>query len=250
MKLLRKLFLLFISVFVAYTIVSSTAENIYIQYRINSFKKSCTYNEALSDENTKFYSAETSDGRPSFEIENQNIQIGSPLDIIIKLDSTYDWPIFHEVISFTVGGHAALVCADYQDENYNISAGQLIETAFNEDQKAVEIANQFYWEALSFTYSYIVLRVNLTDEQRSSVMQQAVNFIGDPYNLSFMFNTKKSHYCSDLVSKSFKAVGINLNYDGCATTVLDLAVSNQVQIVGYKEYNPTTKVSSYYGVNL
>ena len=127
----------------------------------------------------------------------------------------------------------------------------ILNDTLNNSHKEVFVSSKAYWENTSFTEKYIILRVKgLTDEDRNEALHKAISMIGDPYNLTFIMNTKNSHYCSDLVTKVFKIVGKNTNYDGFATTIYDLLVSPDTEIVGYKEFNPVTQISSYYGVNL
>ncbi len=250
MKILRKLVLLSILIFLGYVIVSSSVENIIVRNKINAFKDECIPVEKLNTNNKVFYSVSRENNEPSLKYQNGYVKPGAPLDIVLKLDSTYTFPIFHEVVSFTIGGHAALVTMEYEDGNIDIPSHAMLETTFNDESKEVFINTANYWENINFTYSYMVLRVKMTEDEKVAVMNQAVSMLGDPYNLSFIFNTKNSHYCSDLITKIFKILGMNLNYDGFVTTIYDLIMSNKTEIVMYKEYNPHTKISSYYGVNL
>lgn len=250
MKVLSKLIFLIVTVVFSYIVLSSITENVIVSVEINKFKEEAVLVESISMKNKKFYNVSRETDEPGFTCNASTINPGMPLDIIVRLTSSFNFPVLHEIFSFTIGGHAALICDDYSDSNYDIRKGELIETAYNNEHDDVFISDNRYWEDVDFTGNYIVLRVDLTEDEKKVILNQAVSYIGDSYNLSFLFNTKKSHYCSDLMTKAFMAANINLNYDGFATTVYDLIVSNKTRIVMYKEYNPSTKISSYYGVNI
>lgn len=250
MKFLVKLFLMAVAIFCGYVVTSSTYENISVHMKIKNFKEECTQVDKLNKNNYKqFYSVSRENEEPSITYKNGVVKPGAPLDIVLKLDSTYDFPVFHEVVSFTIGGHAALSTMAYDDGNFSIPAQAMLETTFNDQSKEVFVNTYNYWESLNFTYSYLVLRVNLTEKQKIDAMNKAVSMLGDPYNVSFIFNTRDTHYCSDLIMKIFREVGMFLNYDGFVTTIYDLIMSEDTDIVMYKEYNPHSKVESYYGVN-
>lgn len=238
---------------VAYFIIFALIENISTPAMIKSFKKECTeYVDDLSDDKQKFYTVSRGTNRPAFTVDSYGIvNPGAPLDVIVKLESTYDIPFVTQFINFFIGGHAALCCDTYNKNGVILNNKMLIEATYNSAHDDVFVCSKSYWEQISFTERYIILRVkDLTDSDREKVLDKAVSMIGDKYNLSFIFNTHKYHYCSDLITKAFRVVNKNTNYDGFATTIYDLVMSGDVEIVGYKEYNKDTKVSSYYGVDL
>lgn len=249
LKFMLKFFIIITLTTFGYIIINSTFENIYSVNLINDFKQTCTEVPG-PNKNIKFYNVSRETEKPAFKYEDFFVNPGAPLDIIIKLDSTFDLWVT-PFINFFIGGHAALCTDFYDDGNVVLNDELLIETTYNSQNKHVFISQKYYWEDTSFTDSYIILRVkNLTEEDHKEILSKAVSMLGDPYNLTFIMNTKKTHYCSDLITKCFKVANKNCNYDGFATTVYDLLVSGCTEIVGYKEYDSKTNIKSYYGVNL
>lgn len=252
-KFLHKIILTMILSTIAYFIIFALIENVGASCKIKNFKKECTqYVEEMSNDKQKFYTVSRGTNRPAFTKNSYDVvNPGSPLDVIVKLESTFDIPFVTQFINFFIGGHAALCCDTYDNDGLVLNNNYLIEATYNSAHDDVFVCSKSYWEQIGFTERYIILRVkNLTDEDRTKVFEKAISMIGDKYNLSFIFNTHKYHYCSDLITKSFKAANRNTNYDGFATTIYDLVLSNDVEIVGYKEYDKTTKISTYYGVDL
>lgn len=232
-----------------YIILNSTYENIYTYNAIASFKEQCS-EVTSSANNERYFNVSRETQESSFTRNGGLINPGAPLDIIIKLESTFDL-IVTPFINFFIGGHAAICCYEYMDENISTSSYDLIETTYNNTSTKAEIVDKSYWEDLTFTDNYIILRVkNLSKDDKEKSYQKLLSMLGDPYNITFLLNRKNTHYCTDLVTKTFNVVGKNTNYDGFVTTVYDLLVSPCVEIVGYKEYNQKNNVSSYYGVNI
>ena len=62
---------------------------------------------------------------------------------------------------------------------------------------------------------------------------------GDPYNYTFVFNTKNAHYCTDILSKAYAVVDKDLNEDHFITTAQDIIISEDTFIFVYKEENKT-----------
>lgn len=252
-KFLHKIILTMILSTAIYFIIFALVENASTSCMIKSFKNECTeYVEEMSNDKQKFYTVSRGTNRPSFTKNSVGaVNPGAPLDVIVKLESTYDIPFVTQFINFFIGGHAALCCDTYNKDGLVLNNNYLIEATYNSAHDDVFVCSKAYWEYISFTERYLVLRVkNLTDDDRAKVLEKAVSMIGDKYNLSFIFNTHKYHYCSDLITKCFRVVNRNTNYDGFATTIFDLVMSGDVEIVGYKEYDRETKISSYYGVDL
>ena len=135
---------------------------------------------------------------------------GAPLDIIIKLESTFNlWCT--PFINYFIGGHAAICMDEYKSKDLNLTNYDLIETTYNNSHKEVFVSSKAYWENTSFTEKYIILRVKgLTDEDRNEALHKAISMIGDPYNLTFIMNTKNSHYCSASANIYFIASHNNL----------------------------------------
>lgn len=248
-RFMLKFYIIVTTVTFCYIIINSTYENIYSYNAIKAFKEQCSEVES-SYNNQRYYNVSRETEEFSFTRNGGLINPGAPLDIIIKLESTFDL-IVTPFINFFIGGHAAICCYDYEDENVFTTSYDLIETTYNNESTKAEVCDKSYWEDLTFTDNYIILRVkNLSEDDKQKSYQKLLSMLGDPYNITFLLNRKNTHYCTDLVTKTFNVAGKNTNYDGFVTTVYDLLVSPDVEIVGYKEYDKNTNISSYYGVNI
>lgn len=76
---------------------------------------------------------------------------------------------------------------------------------------------------------------NTTSSMRDEIIDYARMQIGKGYNYSFVFNRHNTYYCTDLVSRSVKHAGININYDYFATTGNDMILSNNTYIFFLRE---------------
>jgi len=82
----------------------------------------------------------------------------------------------------------------------------------------------------------IGLRVKgTTASQRDKMIEYARKQIGKGYNYTFLFNRINTFYCSDLVSRSIKHGGINVNYDHFVTTGNDMILSKNTYIFFLRE---------------
>jgi len=82
----------------------------------------------------------------------------------------------------------------------------------------------------------IGLRVkNTTEEDRNKIIEYADAQLDKGYNYTFIFNRENTFYCTDLVSRSVKNAGININYDHFATTGNDMIISKNTYIFFLRE---------------
>jgi len=216
-------------------------ENKEIQQMIQLFinqPSSCTYSLQYDMNFCKIENKEY-DITPSFfkSTLDKQFYIGNRGDILISLESETKPPL-KQILTFYAGGHAALV-----DEN-----GLLVEiTGLNSSPELNVGQNSYnYWlldaktmkESFILRDSFLALKVTKASlNKRNIAMQTATSYIGQRYNYTFLFNTKKTHYCTDIVSKAYQNVDINLNKDGFITTTQDLVLSQATQIFLYKEIN-------------
>lgn len=91
----------------------------------------------------------------------------------------------------------------------------------------------------SLRANFVALKVKATKEEREKAMQRAEDMLGDPYNYTFVFNTKNAHYCTDILSKAYAVVDKDLNEDHFITTAQDIIISEDTFIFVYKEENKT-----------
>lgn len=245
--------------FVLGSIITTTYENIDIRMQINKFMEKGALNNEISSSFRKFYKVprETwQEQKRTFTIKNSRFFPGSSGDIIVTNESPFPgMPIIDEFLTYFVGGHASLCAYEYTDYIEQIKETDAIENTGLVDEgdiAVVETTTNSFWNDIGYKNEYIGLRVNCSEEQRKIAVNQAISYIGDPYNYSFIFNTKKTHYCSDLISKAYAAVGIDLNKDLLAITILDLIVTQHTYISIYRYVDNNEVEHVYYlddGIN-
>lgn len=222
-------------------ILSTTIyENIVVSSKLNKFLDNQILNEEISNDSYKYYYKDNQKSKRKEDYINNK----SFCDILVTTASSIRLPLIYNILSTTVGGHAGIVGLKYQDAYYNFSSTDTLDTTSNERSDGVGSYSIYSWENESDFPNYMVLRVELTNDEAIQVYNEVISCLGDPYNLTFLLNTDDSSYCSDLISKAFQKVNINLNYDFGATTVIDLMASKYTEIVEYKVVK--NKVAYYY----
>lgn len=215
--------------FIIWATIGSGIENIKIDLEVANFIKSATLIPEKSTEKTKYYEVKADfvlDKPTTTQVGSKNYP-GYMGDIICTREAAIDFPVIKQGIEYYVGGHAAFCAFPYQSNEVNFSAGDTYEiTGFGNDITAnVQSAYYFLMVAIKnlwFIALKLVLLIVL--ELLSMVLIFMVKVI--TIVLSPIKNSKK--YCSDLVSASYKYVGIDLDPDGVATTVTDLMANSQV----------------------
>ncbi|MGM9971636.1 MAG: YiiX/YebB-like N1pC/P60 family cysteine hydrolase [Anaeroplasmataceae bacterium] len=217
--------------------INSTVENIMIQTEIASFIKKGVYQEDISTRTEKYYkvSRETwMPDIPSFTEYNGRKYYGSSGDILLGLEaSAAGIPIISEFITYNFGGHASSVCYDYNENGLYLDNSFHIESSTVYDVGVVAVKGDF-WNYASYRTEVIGVRVKTSEEKKKEAFNYMVSKLGSLYNSSFIFNTKDRYYCTDLISRAYETVGIDLNYDGFYTSVLDLIASQKTYIFFYK----------------
>lgn len=234
---------------------SALSENNQIRDEINEFIKDAEKEGVFSKKyNTTFYKVKKHyiDKTPSFTYVEQNKRppylsilpyvAGSSGDILTSLHSPIENAFLRNFIEFYFGGHAAIV-----------NGIDLVETTgLNEDMSTnvvIESFNDWLRPENGKRSEFIGLKVkSAPPEDRKSAYEVAHSFLGQPYNYTFILNTKKSHYCTDLVSKSYQNVNkkYDLNEDEIAVTVQDLITSSHTYIFMYKSANENGSYNVYY----
>ena len=237
-KILKYVFKIceFILLFIVVTYVTAAiTENIYSEILISDFKSKGVYQEDLSSDKIKIYYVESDETRPSVIVRNDKITPGNSGDILISLDLKLENAMIGSIVSFFAGGHAGLVLDDYQDESGSSNNNYLLESTGFGMQTDADIFDKNYWyddRVTPFT-EVIGLRVKTTEEERKKVLSKAMSLVGDPYNYSFIFDTKNKSYCTDLVGKAYSEIGVDLNKDKLTTSVYDLLISDETYISYY-----------------
>ena len=141
--------------------------------------------------------------------------------------------IVKSIISFYAGGHASLVIDEFRsfDCGYASSMYQVESTGIGSGTAPAILSDRsIEWQDRK---EVIGFRAKLTAEERIELISMATSFVDDPYNYSFIFDIDNTSYCSDLVAKCFKKVGVELNKDSFATTIYDIITSSDVYISYY-----------------
>lgn len=236
MKKIISLILVALLAFVIWATLGATAENIKIDLTIKQFVDKATYISEKSTDKSKYYEvkSERKLDLPSYSQINGKMYPGSPGDIICAKTAAVEIPIIYEGITYYVGGHAALCAFPYESDGIDFSLGDSFEiTGFGSNITATtEDSNDFY---SGYYNEFMVYRVDTSIENRFKAFNNGMGFYGQKYNYSFIFNVKNKKYCSDLIEKAYRYVNISFNYDGLATTVLDIMASPSVYLIYYSK---------------
>ena len=135
---------------------------------------------------------------------------------------------------------------DMNNEQESVSHDTLSEDNQN------ELIYQYPVEEMRSTYEdyfkqVVCYRTHLSEEELDEVVSVTSGHLGDPYNYNFTFDTLNKSYCSDLISKVFDKVNLNLNKDGFWTTVWDIMVSPDLYITYYHYISNGVKYVYYVG---
>lgn len=213
--------------------------------KINDFMSKGVYNESLSTDNVKYYKVESNED-PGYTMDNDVMLPGILGDILVSPNTHVFNEFISSIVSFNVGGHASIVTDYYRDAEIMIDDKDSIESDYyNEINNPAEISYRSYWNDTIFFDEVIGLRADLTEEQKNEVLSVASGHLGDPYNTSFIFDTKNKSYCSDLITKVYSTVGINTNKDGYVTTVLDIITTKELHITYYHYHKDNVKYIYY-----
>ncbi|AUD63797.1 hypothetical protein BK010_09415 [Tenericutes bacterium MO-XQ] len=232
-----------------------------------------TYEERMYHPIDRVNDNELSDKRDVFFDDVDHLYLGKKGDVFVTQESPFPNIFgFHQLMSFFVGGHAAL----------NNGNNQFIEaTGFPQaDERIIDIikdesegthdfsvgVNQSatnYWMLPDYrgendpSYPYygsyyrekfIVLRVkNLEEETLNKTMEYANKHLMNRslYNFLFFLDTHNKFYCTDFISRSYRygmqnensdiSYPLTLNDNGFVTTVNDLILSDDTYITAYVE---------------
>lgn len=223
--------------FFLFVVTQASYENIDIKIELKEFMSRGVYDESESTATVKYYKVENNVDEESYTYYEGYSYAGAPGDIIVGLRSPFpNYPIVDPLVTFLFGGHAAFCCYPYDDYANTIDYSECLETLgmngdYSLDCVSTEIRD--YWDDADYRDNYIGLKVKATEEQKKEAFNYVVSSLGDHYNYTFIFNQKDTYYCTDLISRSYEKVGINLNHDLLGSTVHDLIVSSNTYISIY-----------------
>lgn len=236
-----------ILIFIAIGALSTaTVKNVQKLVLIENFKSKGIYQEHLSTEYVKMYLIESNEELPSYTKTDYEILPGYSGDILISFEAIVH-PFINGFISYFAGGHAAICLDEYADfDTYMNKEASIEATGLEGGKNLSKIFDRSYWATNDVYDEVIGLRVKMTEAERKEVISLAGSLLGDPYNFSFLFDTKNKTYCSDLVSKVYSYVGANLNKDDFTTSIYDLLISSDTYISYYHCYDSKGIKHIYY----
>lgn len=227
-------------------LTSAITKYIYADILIEQFKKKATLDEEESTASTKVYKIPSNEQLSACQKKGNSYYPGNKGDILISLQSGIGIPFVEDIITFFAGGHAGLILDDYQDANVSVDVNKVLESSgMDGGENLSGIGSRARWLSSIRSRPVIGLRIQMTEEQRSRVIARAMALVGEPYNYSFLFDTKNKSYCSDLEAKAFDTIGVDLNKDGFTTSVYDLLLSGETYIC-YYHYVDSNQVQHIY----
>lgn len=235
MRKILKIVLLILQSALIFIVIGATSsaitKNIQKIILVENFKSKGVYQEDISTLDIKFYRIESDEEIKAFRAINNQIYPGFQGDILVSTDATLINPLISDFISFYAGGHAA-VCVDYSD-TFDVKENMTVEASGVNGSDEAQLFDKSYWVSEKIFSEVIGLRMDMDDKQKDEFVNNSLKFLGYPYNYSFIFNIKKTVYCSDLVSRASKPLGFNLNKDNGTTSIYDLIVSSDTYIFYY-----------------
>ena len=225
-----KYILLFI---LAIFIINGFSENLEIKRKIASFKHDAVLANYDTENGIKYYCVSRETSYSSLYVIDGKTYIGSEGDILLKQASPYpEIPVFHQLVTFFMGGHAA----------YVIDSKTTIEINGKTKDNKVRVYDNNWFNQKE------CIGVRLKDKKIiKDVTKNIENKIGSKYNYSFIFDN--GYYCTDLMSKSVYEVSKKNNInDTMVTTANDIITSKNVEIC-YYHYIDTNGIKHVYYVN-
>lgn len=234
---MKKIFSFILAAFISFVVwatIGAAAENIKIDQEVKDFVSKASFIEDKSTDKVKYYEVKSDKtlDLPSYRTKGNKTYPGSPGDIICAKTAAVEIPIIYEGITLYVGGHAALCGFDYVTDGFRFKEGTSLEiTGFGGDITAKTEDSSYFFDG--YYKEFMVYRVDTSLENRFTAFINGLSYYGQSYNYVYIFNQKSKKYCSNLVNEAYKAVGINLDTDGLATTVLDVMASPKLYLVYY-----------------
>lgn len=226
--------------------INGIVENISIRNKIEEFKDRGVF--VYENSNTRFYEVskkyDYEDNKKHVLDNYGDLNVGSKTDIFLTSRNPLPGSVTTGLVSKLIWiGHAGMVIDD--------EGKTTIEITGNDVNNFVSIYNNTWLEdSLDTTKEIALVRIkNIDSEKEQKILDYLQDKLDYPYNYTFIFNQKKSYYCTDLMSRSVKAAGININYDKLVTTGADILYSKNVYLVYYRERvveNDGIKFNVYY----
>ena len=220
---------------------------------VEQFKSRGVLVEEKSDSKTKFYRIPSDETRPTYLTAGSSIYPGTKGDILVTTQAVvgtglpFIGDFLNGFVGFYAGGHAALATTAYKDSDIALSDRTSLEaTGMREGENPATVFDRSAAWVYSYPYTeVIVLRVKMNEEEIDEVISKTASLIDDLYNFSFIFDTKNTSYCTDIISKGFSNKA-NLNKDGFATTIYDLICTSDTYISYYHYFDSDGVKHIYY----
>lgn len=230
-------------------------DHILYDAKISNFKSLATYNETISTATEKYYKVDKlshldkfkADELPGYYMKNLTMYPGNTTDIITSPNATLVNELISGIVTYTAGGHAGIIAGNYQDFKGKIKPEEIYEAlGMEEGINPSRTTDRGFFTTDAYYKEVVVVRADLDEEKKDKVLSLASGDLGDPYNYSFgIFDSKNKSICTDLVSKVFDKVNVNLNKDGMFVTTYDLVISSDVHIVYYHYFKDGVKYTYY-----
>lgn len=224
----------FVLIIVILFLLNGVVENIIITHKINSFKSNAVLVNSDTENGIKFYLVSRETSKPSLNMVDGAYYVGNKGDIIVKRGSPYpEIPVFHQLMTFFIGGHAS----------YVVDSQTLIEVNGKDlSNNKVDYYNN-EWFSKSECIGVRLKNQEIVDEVTENIKTK----IGSRYNYTFIFDN--GYYCTDLMSKSVTEVSKFDNINDCMfTTTNDIITSRNVEIC-YYHYTDNNGIKHVYYVN-
>jgi len=215
-------------------IINGVVENIIISRKIDSFISQASLVDEDTENGIKFYCVSRETSKPSLTKIDDTYYIGQEGDILLKKASPFpEIPIFHQLTTFFVGGHAG----------YVVNSKTTIEI----NGKDFGNNKVSYYGNIWFTQKECI-GVRLKNQNIvHDVTENIKSKVGSKYNYTFLFDN--GYYCTDLMSKSVCEVSRKNNINDYGfTTANDIITSKNVEIC-YYHYTDTKGIKHVYYVN-
>lgn len=241
--------LIFVLVCCSIFILNGTIEKIFVNKEIRDFKERGEYvgTETINGQNVKMYLVKAKYdyedvSRPSFnKVEKYGVikyYLGSKTDITITSRNPLrmvDSGLIRDIAGFFSNnfyiGHATINITD-DGSKYIESVGNL-----GSNNGVLESYNSWVDTEIrggDDTNRIVGLRLkNTTEEIRDNIAKEVQSKVGLEYNFNFFIPKKDKYYCTDLISRTTKKYGIDINYDGMFSIGNDIILSKNTYLIFY-----------------
>lgn len=257
-KIIKKVFIVLLSILIVF-ITNGFIEKAVVNRDLKEFKARGIY--TFSEGGNNFYKVikkyDYEDTKQVYNPLDKYQYIGTTGDIILTsrnpMRYSRSWLVENVCGFFSKNffvGHSSLIVSDDGAIMAEITAHEIVDGENVDENSGVRIVINDWINADDGSEYILGLRVkNASSEDIEEVVDYVYDNLGKKYNYSFLFFRKNRYYCTDLVSRAYKAAGININYDYLVTTGNDMIVSSNTYLVFCREKvvnNGNTEYNIYY----